>query len=94
VISGYEGIAVARSEHLNGCISICIEGGLGKDDKGLVRRDEIWFDEQRITVIEMGAYQHQGDYAGDQPGPRQMEDGIRLATAGGPGMPTPPRDGR
>jgi hypothetical protein len=119
VISGYEGIAVARNQHLNGCIGICIEGPLARDDKGVVRRDDLWVDEQRVAVIEVGAYQHQGDYAGELPGPaartgpaarivdafdlvvqrlrvkeRELADGRRLATAGGPGIPTPPRDGR
>ena len=113
VISGYEGIAVARNQHLNGCIGICIEGPLARDDKGVVRRDDLWVDEQRVAVIEVGAYQHQVDYAGELPGPaarivdafdrvvqrlrvkeRELADGRRLATAGGPGIPTPPRDVR
>lgn len=41
-ITGFEGTATARSEFLNGCVRVCLEGG----DDG--KPAEYWFDEQRL----------------------------------------------
>jgi len=45
-ITGFGGIATARSEYLNGCIYFLVEG---KMDKGQKR--EHWFDEGRIKTV-------------------------------------------
>lgn len=76
-ISGYEGIATARSTFVNGCVSICIEGPLARGSTGVSVRDELWFDEQRIECI----------------GSDLFEPEPSTATAGGPMGPVPPRDG-
>lgn len=89
VMNGYEGIATARTVFLNGCISVCIEGPMAKDDKGVALRDEVWFDEQRVRVLKEGAFSPQGEYATQ---PKAVGD-ERMARAGGPTGPTPPRDG-
>jgi hypothetical protein len=91
-ISGYEGIATARTNWLNGCVGICIEGPLAKDDKGVVRRDDLWVDEQRVEVLKVDAWKPKGAYANEQ----ERRDPIHpaLASAGGPlGSSMPPRDG-
>jgi hypothetical protein len=50
VYSKYQGIAIARSEFLYGCSRICIEPEeLDKDGK---MKDAMWFDEQRVELIE------------------------------------------
>lgn len=93
-ITGFKGIATGRSEHLNGCVSVCIEQeSVRKDSNNDPHRTEMWFDEQRVTLIEEAVFKPQGVYAGAVTG---IEDARpRRASAGGPGMPTPPQpDGR
>lgn len=51
-ISGYEGIATARTEYLYGCVRITIESQTLKDGKPV---EAAWFDEQRVEVLEEGA---------------------------------------
>ena len=47
--SGLEGVAVARTEWLYGCARFLVEPDLDKD--GNVR-EGVWFDEQRIEIVE------------------------------------------
>lgn len=42
--TGFEGIAVARSEYLYGCVRVGLEG---KAKVG----DVLWFDEQRLVAV-------------------------------------------
>jgi len=49
MISGFEGVAIARSEWLYGCNRIVVESNRLKDGKPT---DGQWFDEQRIETIE------------------------------------------
>lgn len=42
-ITGFEGVATARSEYLYGCVRVGLEGALNGEPK------ELWFDEQRLT---------------------------------------------
>jgi len=49
MISGFEGVAIARSEWLYGCNRIIVESKTLKDGKPT---DGQWFDEQRIKTIE------------------------------------------
>lgn len=48
-ITGFEGIAVARSEWLWGCVSIAVMCG---DRKDSIPVPEQWFDEHRLTEVE------------------------------------------
>lgn len=50
-ITGFEGIATAKHEYLNGCVRYSVEAP-DKDGKP----DEYAFDDQQLTVIEDGAY--------------------------------------
>jgi hypothetical protein len=50
-VSGLEGIAVARSEYLNGCRQIAIEMAAEKGE----RKTE-WVDEQRVAILECEAF--------------------------------------
>jgi len=77
VITGFKGIATARTIYLNGCISICVEGfTLGEKDGEPVRRN-VWFDEQRVATVK-----EEGFTA--QPSPAEV---------GGPQVSYAPRDG-
>lgn len=47
-LTGFKGVAVARIEYLNGCISVEIQPkALGKDGTPIESK---WFDEQRICM--------------------------------------------
>ncbi len=48
-ISGFEGIAIAKSEYLHGCVSWQVEPTKLKDDGSTLKAE--WFDEQRLTNI-------------------------------------------
>ncbi len=48
IVSGLTGIAVARTEWLNGCARICVQPKLDKDGKFIESRD---FDEPQLIVI-------------------------------------------
>jgi hypothetical protein len=50
-ITGFSGIATARAEYLYGCIQIQITPDKLKDETTI---DSVWFDEQRVEVIEEG----------------------------------------
>jgi len=47
-ITGYEGVAIARTDWLYGCVRITIQGDLDKD--GQVP-DNVTFDEDQLTAI-------------------------------------------
>lgn len=49
-VTGFEGIATSRVEYMNGCVRYCLEAP-GKD--GGV--EELYFDEQRLSVIQADA---------------------------------------
>ena len=52
ILTGLEGVAVARTEWLYGCTRIGIESvDLKKDGKP---SDSMWFDEQRVEAVEGG----------------------------------------
>jgi hypothetical protein len=57
-ITGFAGVATARTEHLYGCVQICVEpAGLEPDGK-LIKSE--WFDEQRLGI--KGAVDRVGEY--------------------------------
>ena len=43
-ISGFEGVAISRTEYLYGCVRVGLEG---KAKPG----ESLWFDEQRLTLV-------------------------------------------
>ena len=48
-ISGFEGIATARTEFLNGCVRISLSPTV--DEKGNAREDR-WYDIEQVEVLE------------------------------------------
>lgn len=46
VIHGYEGVAVARAEHITGCNQYMVQPGLDKDGK---LKDAYWLDEHSLV---------------------------------------------
>lgn len=62
IVSGFTGIAVARTEWLNGCIRICVQPRLDKDGKFV---DSIDFDEPQLKLIdEKPLHRDRGDTGG------------------------------
>jgi valyl-tRNA synthetase len=49
VFTGFTGIATGRTEWLFGCTRICIEPTELTDGKPI---ESVWFDEQRVEVVE------------------------------------------
>ena len=47
-ITDFEGIAIARSEWLGGCVRIGVQNKQMKDGKPV---EETWFDENRLFII-------------------------------------------
>lgn len=48
VVTGFEGTAVIKMEHLNGCLQYVLEPGLDDDGK---LRPQAMFDEQRLVDV-------------------------------------------
>ena len=68
VITGYEGIAIARTEYLTGCDHIGIQSQAGKDSAS-IPTDWQWFDVRRIKRVKQAAVklQSEDDPGGPQP---------------------------
>ena len=49
-ITGFVGIATARTEFLNGCIQYMVTGKVGKDNKMVL--DDAQIDEQSLEVVK------------------------------------------
>lgn len=47
-ITGFEGVAIARAEYLNGCISVQVKPTRLKEDGSMATAE--WIDEQRLTL--------------------------------------------
>ena len=68
IYTGFEGLAIAKSEWLYGCNTVGIQPmELNKD--GEVGATQ-WFDEQRIEVIKKTAPKHSATSKADTGGPR------------------------
>lgn len=65
-ITGFEGIVVSMTAHLNGCIHVGLEGPAKGDDAKRASLYEL-YDIQRVEVIEAGAYKPQ-DHGVNPPG--------------------------
>lgn len=63
-ISGFEGIATARVEYINGCIQFCIKPKMLKDGKVI---DGEYFDVDQIEVIGHGLNIPRKDTGGIMP---------------------------
>ncbi len=71
-ISGFEGIAYARSEYLNGCSRIMIAPTKLKDDGSPIEGE--WFDTQQVEVVGPGLNAEQKPSGGPQVTPRRAQD--------------------
>lgn len=72
-ITGYEGIAVARTDWLHGCARITVQPD-ALDDTGKIR-DAVTFDELQLTVIETAkAAVGDRNTGGPRPEPQRRTD--------------------
>ena len=71
-ITGFKGIAIARSEWLNGCKRIEIQPEILKDGK-IVEAD--WFDERQIVLIKSNAFPKQPPRHGPMADPKFSQGG-------------------
>ena len=53
-VSGWEGIAIAKIEFLNGCIQFSLKPKLDKDGKML---DAQTFDSEQLEIVDKGIYE-------------------------------------
>jgi hypothetical protein len=60
-ISGFKGVAIARSEHMNGCNRYWVAPKVGKDNK---LPEGNWIDEHELVVIA----KPKGRHVPDDPG--------------------------
>lgn len=90
IVTGFEGIVVAKVDYLQGCQQVALQPqGLNKDGQPI---DTIYFDEPFVELLEEDVIQLEGAYAGFE---REVVPLRRLA---GPtrapgkdnGRPTPP----
>lgn len=51
-VSGIKGIAVSRTEFINGCVRFAIQAPMNKKDNTLP--PEVWFDEKQLEVVGKG----------------------------------------
>jgi hypothetical protein len=63
-VTGFEGIATARCEYLNGCVQYCVLPPV--DEKG-ERRDGIYIDQQQLEVVGDGVTVAQSFTGGPTP---------------------------
>lgn len=63
-ITGFEGIIVARSTYLFGCVQVCLSPKVGEDG---AHREAHWFDEPRLLLVERVAITPE-DVSGPAPG--------------------------
>jgi hypothetical protein len=73
-VSGFTGIAVSRTEFLNGCVRISIQPPLDKEGK---LPDEKWFDIQQLEIIDEGISVASKDTGG--PGSTKIPQGLRCS---------------
>lgn len=50
-VTGYEGVATARVEYLNGCVQFCVKPKVGSDGK---MPDPEYIDVQQLEVVSQG----------------------------------------
>lgn len=60
-ISGFTGTVISKVEYLNGCVQFCVLPKCDKDGKYV---EGIYFDSQRLQVIEESGHAHEGARTG------------------------------
>jgi len=68
VVTGLTGIAVGRTQYLQGCARIAVQPQELKDGKPV---EASWFDEPQLEVVEVGAIKPKGEKPG---GPAYLVD--------------------
>ncbi|HEX7111391.1 MAG TPA: hypothetical protein VF216_03030 [Mizugakiibacter sp.] len=61
VVTGFEGIATAKVEYLNGCVQFCVTPQVGADNK---MPDGVYIDHQRLAYIGQGCARKRSDTGG------------------------------
>lgn len=64
-VTGFEGVAMARTEYLYGCVRVCVQPTELRDGKPI---EPVWFDEQRLDVTSPAKS------GGPQPNPPPKHD--------------------
>jgi len=54
IVSGFTGIATARTEFLNGCVRISVDPPVDRDGKPV---DGRWFDQEQVEVLQRSKVQ-------------------------------------
>ncbi len=72
-ISGFEGVATARTEYLNGCTQVCITPRTLRKSGGPSRG--VWFDEVQIEVCDEQARTPDGTDHNPTGGPERSHSG-------------------
>lgn len=77
-LTGFTGIVIVRSEHLQGCLQVAVKPEtLDKD--GVPKKTQ-WFDEPQLEIVEKGVIKSQG---------QKLVDTKPVSASGGP-RETPP----
>jgi hypothetical protein len=71
VVTGLTGIAVGKTQYLQGCIRIAVQPQELKDGKPV---DASWFDEPQLEVIEAGAIKLKSEKSEKPGGPAYLVD--------------------
>lgn len=73
-ITGFEGVAIARSEWLNGCVRFELQSAkLSKDG---IPVEAQWFDDSQLTVVKLGKSAEKKDVGGPRAAPSRAKDPI------------------
>jgi hypothetical protein len=64
IVTGYEGIATAKVEYLNGCVQYCVKPPAGKDGN---MPEGAYLDEGQLTVVSAGVKVSTRDNGGPMP---------------------------
>lgn len=70
-VSGFVGIAIGKSEWLNGCTTVGLRPPVDKDGKLI---DANWFDYPQLEFIENVLGQSHNETGGPKPTPRQPHE--------------------
>lgn len=74
IVSGFTGVAVARTEWMNGCTRVTLQPPIDKDGKML---DQHTFDEPNLVVVEdTPSVNHDANRGGPRPEPQRARDPV------------------
>jgi hypothetical protein len=71
VVTGLTGIAVGRTQYLQGCTRVAVQPQELKDGKPV---EASWFDEPQLEIIEAGAIKPKGEKTYKPGGPAYLLD--------------------